>query len=313
MGKKVTILILAVFAGAGSATGSFDPEKTSQALLSDGFVLTGVDGKLSSPDGNDVWLFVLASDVNDGKVRVGADTALQLLPSSTLERMTADMKARGGEDYRIWVRATKYKGRNFLFPFYFLPLSKVKDSRLAAPTDANSADGSQAAQLKPTPAANDANGTLVIPKEITDRLSDRPTVYRQQPQEPNNQSEKLHGIKQDYVLANRTGLISLCVPSTPLGTVMRDAYCEKGETLDAIRTAQYEFVLDGLGLTFQQTSFRLLPCQVLEQAEQQSVRSRAQMDAIRFKVAGIVTEYKGDKYLLLQTITKAYSHGNFGR
>ncbi len=299
MGKKIAVLILALFVGTGPVAGVFGPEKTSQALLNDGSLLTGVDGKLTSPDGNETWLFVLASDVNDGKSRVGANTPLQLLPSSTLEKMTADVRHRRGEDYRIWARVTKYKGRNFLFPIYFLPLSKVKDSSLATPADANSAEAPQAAQLKPTPTANEPNGTLAIPKEITDRLSDRPTVYRPQPQEPNSPSEKLQGIKQDYILADRTGFISL--PS------------HIGFAYDGLTPPRTEFVLDGLGLSVQQRAFRLLPCQVLEQAEQESAEGGLRSEQTRLKIAGIVTEYRGDKYLLLQRATRVYSHGNFGR
>jgi len=308
MGKKILIsaflvaIVMLCFWGVPTASGA---QITGQALLNDGFVLTGVDGRMSSSDGNDVWFFVLASDVNDGKARVSANTSLQLLPSSTLEKMTADMKERGGEDYRIWARVTKYKGRNFLFPVYFLPLSKIKDSALATPTDANSTDASQAVQAKPKPAANDPNGTLAIPKAIIDRLSDRPTVYRRQPEEPNSQGQNRQSIKQDYILADRTGLIS--------SRVVREAYCEKEKTQDALRNTQYEFVLDGLGLSVQQTSFRLLPCQVLEQAERESAAGGLRSNQIRFKIAGIITEYKGDKYLLLQRATRVYSYGNFGR
>ena len=82
-----------------------------------------------------------------------------------------------------------------------------------------------------------------------------------------------------------------------------------------------EFVLDGLGLSVQQTAFRLLPCQVLEQAEQQSATGGLRPEQTRLKIVGIITEYKGgdpaswepDKYLLLQRATRAYSYGNFGR
>jgi len=301
MGKKVTILILALFAGTGSVAGSFGAEKTGQALLNDGFVLTGVDGKMRSPDGNDVWFFVLASDINDGKARGGANTSLQLLPSSTLEKMTADMKQRSGEDYRIWARITKYKGRNFLFPIYFLPLSKVKDSGLPALTDVTSPDVSQPIQVKPRPTVNDANDNLAIPKEIINRLGTRPIVQRQQPQEPNSQSEKLHGIKQDYILADRTGFISAPLPS-PIRL-----------TYGGLTLPHSEFVLDGLGLSVQQTTFRLLPCQLLEQVERESATAGLRSDQIRLKIAGIVTQYKGNKYLLLQRATRVYSHGNFGR
>jgi hypothetical protein len=301
MSKKATILILVLFVGTGSVAGVFGAGKTGQDLISDGFVLRGVDGRLNSLDGNDVWFFVFGADVNDGKVSIRVDTSLQLLPCSTLEKMTADMKKRCGENYRIWARVTKYKGRNFLFPVYFLPLSKAKKSESFTPTDANSTDTSKTAQAKPRSVPDDPNDKLAIPKEIIDRLSDRPTVYRQQPQEPNSQGQKLQSTKQDYILADRMGFISAGPPSAITPTY-------GGFALPSI-----EFVLDGLGLSVQQTSFRLLPCQLLEQAEQQSVAAGLRPEQIRLKIAGIVTEYKGDEYLLLQKVTKVYSHGNFDR
>ena len=33
---------------------------------------------------------------------------------------------------------------------------------------------------------------------------------------------------------------------------------------------------------------------------------------MRFNVAGILTRYKGQQYLLLQKATRIYSYGNFG-
>jgi hypothetical protein len=36
-------------------------------------------------------------------------------------------------------------------------------------------------------------------------------------------------------------------------------------------------------------------------------------EPVRFKIAGVVTKYKGEKYLLLQKATRIYGHGNFAR
>lgn len=70
------------------------------------------------------------------------------------------------------------------------------------------------------------------------------------------------------------------------------------------------FVLDALGRNVRPVSLRLLPCEALELAElAQSVIP----EPVRFKIAGIVTKYKGEKYLLLQKATRIYSHGNFAR
>jgi hypothetical protein len=39
----------------------------------------------------------------------------------------------------------------------------------------------------------------------------------------------------------------------------------------------------------------------------------AEPGSFRFKVAGILTEYKGKKYLLPHRAIKVYSYGNFAR
>jgi len=98
-------------------------------------------------------------------------------------------------------------------------------------------------------------------------------------------------IKQNSVLANKTGFI-------------RDSG-------HGTRGTRYGvFVFDALGRNIQQTTVLLLPCRALELAEQEQ---SAEPDPIRFKIAGIVTEYKGEKFLLLQRATRVYSHGNFVR
>jgi hypothetical protein len=70
------------------------------------------------------------------------------------------------------------------------------------------------------------------------------------------------------------------------------------------------FTLDALGRNVQQLSLRLLPCEVLELAE---LKRSAELEPVRFKIAGILTRYEGQDYLLLQKATQTYSHGNFGR
>ena len=70
------------------------------------------------------------------------------------------------------------------------------------------------------------------------------------------------------------------------------------------------FVLDALGRNTHPVSLRLLPCEALEMAEliQSSIPQ-----PVRFKIAGLVTKYKGEKYLLLHRATRVYNHGNFAR
>jgi hypothetical protein len=110
-------------------------------------------------------------------------------------------------------------------------------------------------------------------------------------------------LKQDFVLADRTGFIS--------SRVIRDAYRVKERREKEEGKTQYDvFVLDALGRDVEQISFQLLPCQTLQQAHSQQA---GQPEPLRFKIAGIVTKYKGKHFLLLQRATPVYSYGNFAR
>jgi len=239
------------------------------------------------------WFFEFDSDISDDKAVVKAGTSLELLPSSTLEKMTTDVKKHTTATYKLWGRVTKYKGRNFIFPIYFLPLSKTKKPPPST---------SQEPREKTGPTLNDPNDALTIPKEILNKLKRRKIIRPEQ-------LKKGLELEQDSILADRTGFISSCV--------IRDAYRvkekrkeEKGKTQYAIRNTQCEFVFDALGRNVQQISLRLLPCQALELAER---RQSAEPDTLRFKIAGILTKYKGSHYLLLERTTRIYSHGNFGK
>jgi len=93
-------------------------------------------------------------------------------------------------------------------------------------------------------------------------------------------------LKRDSILADRTAFLS-----------------KKDD-------GQLVFVLDALGRNVRPVSLWLLPCEVLELAE---YRQSAEPEPVRFKIAGIVTKYKGENYLLLQKATRIYSHQNFDR
>ena len=73
---------------------------------------------------------------------------------------------------------------------------------------------------------------------------------------------------------------------------------------------RFIFVPDALGRNVQKLSLHLLPCEALELTE---LKIAAEPETLRFKIAGIMTKYKGDKYLLLERAKRTYSHGNFGR
>lgn len=130
-------------------------------------------------------------------------------------------------------------------------------------------------QQKPDPNALEPGAELGIPQEVIAKLKTRRTIRHQ----PDAQA----ATEPQTIVVDRMGFI-------------------RGAGLEST------FALDAIGWNIQGTSFRLLPCRALELAQR---RQAATADPIRFKVAGIVTKYKGVKYLLLQKATRVYSHGNF--
>jgi len=123
---------------------------------------------------------------------------------------------------------------------------------------------------------NDPNDALTVPAELVEKLSTRRIIKTED-------LKKGLQLKQDSILADRTGFITE-------------------------RNGQPFFVIDGMGRNIPKVSIRLLPCYFLEIAEKKQNDSLEQQ---RFKVAGIVTRYKDENYLLLQRARRVYSHGNF--
>ncbi len=267
--KKAAILILAFLSCAAFCAGAVSQAPPAKPLVRDGFGLTGVDGELSNTGGK--WFFKFDSDISDDVGQIDAGAVVELLPSTALEKITADAQKRTEASYRLWGNVTKYKRSNFIFPIYFLPISAAEGQTKQA--------GTTTPQQKAKIAINEPNDALAMPEEIVKKLKNRRVLRHEELKEGLQ-------LKQDYVLADRTAL------------------------LDKRTDGEAEVVLDALGRNIPQISIRVLPCEVLEQAQQvQSIEP----DPVRFKIAGILTQYKGEYYLLLQKAIQAYSHGNFGR
>jgi hypothetical protein len=254
-----------------------------------------------------VWFFELSADVNDSTAVAEAGTRLELLPSSALERMIADAKVRSTPTYRLWnSRVTKYKGRNFIFPNYFLPLSKPKQpqSETSRQGQNRAADTTSEPGRERGPAVDEPNDVLAMPPEILERLR--------------ASREKGVGGGQPIADANQAGTTALQAAAKRGNVPNARGYTQGGDFILAERTAflvrqndgRFLFVPDALGRNIGQLSVRSLACEALELAEQEQ---SAEPEPVRFKIAGIMTKYKGNNYLLLQRATRAYSHGNFGR
>ncbi len=276
-------------------------------LLSDGFVLQGVDGALTGNNSNDVWFFKLDSDVTDDKVTLKAGTSLKLLPSLTLENIITDANKRSERRYMLWGIITKYKGENFIFPDYFSPLKAQPKSQTHPQKEQQGHIPKEAPPEEETrqkPVINDPNDLLTIPQEVIEKLKAA--------------GEKNPAIAQRPTNSKRTQNTQMLPATEEIPSINTKSYSQNINSVLVDRTAFLDrqennellFVLDGFGRNVPQVSYRLLPCEVLELAER---RQSTVPEPVRFKIAGIVTKYKGNEYLLLQKATRVYGHGNFGR
>jgi hypothetical protein len=306
MVKKLLIVAMG-FSISAVVLGATADEKS---LLQDGFILMSIDGEVNGPDSGDKWFFKFNIDVNDeGKGVIKAGAILELLPSVTLEKIIADVNQRPVRDYRLWGRATKYKGKNFIFPTYFLPLSKVEKLQPSKETKQLQKQESQPDVNIPLKKGepeqiSGPNDILEIPQEVIEKLKTRRIAQPERrpgalqevkisPQDSNAvespqeqaQPAKRPEFKPDSTLADRTALL---------------AQQDGGGLV---------FILDALGRNAPQASLQLLPCEALEMTER---GQSALAEAVPFKIAGIMTKYKGKHYLLLQKATRIYNHGNFG-
>jgi hypothetical protein len=226
----------------------------------------------------------LGEDVNDLRVKASAGTTLGLLPSSTLEKLIADVNERSENTYKLFGWVTKYKGVNFIFPNYFLPVSTIAKRQPPIGQKPKEAIQSTFEKDAEQPAVSEPNDLLAMPKEIMERLSPSRTVRPRTPRQTLKTEKTV--LEKDSILADRSAFL---------------VKQNDGRLL---------FVLNALGRNVRPVSLRLLPCEALELTE---LTQSTILEPVRFKITGIVTKYKGKKYLLLQRAARVYSHGNFAR
>jgi hypothetical protein len=162
----------------------------AEELLRDDYVISGVDGLLVEGP-NENWLFEFESDLSDGAVTLKAGQPVMLLKSAALEKMIEDAKQRADTRYRLWGKVTKFEGKNYVFPSYFVGLRKL-DKPAETP--------SQQTEKKTQQAINAPNDVLNIPAEIVSQLATSEIL-------PTVETPSAMPLKQDTIFANRTGRI----------------------------------------------------------------------------------------------------------
>ncbi len=281
------IVLVLELAGVGLCA-----QPTVAGPLAEATVLSGVDGRLVHLDANDTWWFEFTAQVKGKKYQIPAGTRLKLLPSGTLERLIADVNDRYAPLYRLSARVTQYHGANFLLATYFLPLSKFKG-------DEGSEDGGQ--KTEGGTADLPADPELGIPPEIIEKLKTRRPV-RGPLRKPEESDQIPEPVARDYLgrmLVDRVGLIETAGVGAP-----PDAH------ICASTHPCFHFTPYALGWNVSEVRYELLPCAALEEVERLKHRS---VEPIRFNVAGLVTQFRGTQYLLLQRAVPVYNYGNFGR
>ncbi|MGE5294070.1 MAG: hypothetical protein ACM3VT_04525 [Solirubrobacterales bacterium] len=292
LGRCVAAVVLAavwVDAGLGA-------QPIVRKPLPEAIVLNAVDGKLLHVDANDTWWFELTSEVKGRTYQSPVGTRFMLLPSSVLQQLISDVNDRATPAYRLSAQVTRYHGDNFLLATYFLPLSKFKDAGSGAASQ-QAVDGGQKVGEAAVDVPTDPD--LAIPAEILEKLKNRRPVHGPLQKPSETRATDKPDVYLGRTLANRVGLI--------------EAGIDRMHGVDAsgLQPPAYGlFVPYALGWSVSDERYELLPCTALEKARQLQESS---IETIRFNVAGLVTQFKGKQYLLLQRAAPVYNYGNFGR
>jgi hypothetical protein len=108
-----------------------------------------------------------------------------MLPCAAMEKMEANIDKHPGGNYRLWARVTRYKGKNYIYGIYFLPL-----------TEASPATGGEDAKIS----INEPNDPLALPDEVVAKLKTKKIIRFEE-------LEKGVELKEDSILADRIGFI----------------------------------------------------------------------------------------------------------
>ena len=294
------VAIMLVLRCAGAGLGA---QPTATGPLPEATVLNDIDGQFFPLEAKNAWGFELMADVQSDGRRLGAGTRLRLLPCAVLERLIADVNDRYTPRYRLSARVSQYEGTNYLLPTYFLPLSKFRGDG-AAPDTGPAAQGEKPTRETILPPSDPE---LTIPPEIIAKLKDRPPLRGPLRKPTDSRTVTRLDRPPDRMLVNQVGRIEAesVEASERTGTEPPPQ-----ARFHAFTLPRFYFIPYALGWNVSPVRYELLPCSVLERVREMQRRS---MQPLRFNVAGLVTEFQGRQYLLLQRATPVYNYGNFGR
>lgn len=289
MKNKLIILILSIL----SFPLFSHAKPAKQTLMRDGIILKGIVGKLISDNNDGKWFFELISPVTENGIVIDAGKKIELLPSSSLEMMIDSTKTFSPATFQLWnAKVTKYDGKNYIFPSMFIPVRPVLENQTPEKADSNE----PASEEIKEPGA-DSNDILSLPPEIMEQFNQAKNAMDKTGQRiPESNFVSIDDFQKEL---ERKRLLN---PDTVI--------LDEDAILSRNNKGEYKFTLDTLGRNIDSTSFHLLPCETLEQTE---LIQASNPEILHFQISGIVTKYKGEKYLLLYKATQIYNYGNLGR
>jgi hypothetical protein len=183
MSKKIaTLVLIALWTCSALA------DQPKHKPLRDGAILAGADGTLTKDPNADRWLFIFKTTVADDKGAIAEGQAVEILRSSTLEKMIS-ITTPEKNDFRLWGRISQFEGNNFILPVYFLTITEQRQRDANAP-----------AAQKPI-SINDPNDVVKIPEEILKKLKPERTVEL-------TQLSPTAGLEEDRMFSDRSGFIT---------------------------------------------------------------------------------------------------------
>jgi hypothetical protein len=158
------------------------PQTTKPKVIPvrDGFILDGVDGKITEV--NEQWYFTVFEELADGKGAISPKTPVEILPSSTLEKLSSVVSAEKNS-YRIWGKLTTFGNKNFVYLSYFLPVAPAEEPEQQFNED-----------------SNDANETKIIPEDALLLLKPKRIISLAELKKPIETGD-------DGVLIDKTGFL----------------------------------------------------------------------------------------------------------
>lgn len=239
--------------------------------VEEGFLAAGTEGRIVNDSNSLCWTFYPKVEITDGKGILPAEKGVELLPCSGLEQMAQLAGEARTLQVRLWAMATEYRGTNYLYSLYFLPMRATAEETPAKPAK----PAEPAAPTAPA-AAGSGEKESVLPSEILQmiRRNRVPDLKR---------LDELVVVSNDRNLIQRTGLMQ---------------GVEDG----------FVFAGDAFGQNVGQGSYRLLPCRALEAMERSMQRTPGRQ---RYVVSGVATEFAGTEYLLLRRAVRTFTNGNF--